>query len=334
MTINAKKLNSQANYGHPDEITNGIFLVRMPLPFKLDHINLYLIFNNDSWTLIDTGLDTDHTKEVWESLFDGFLSEYPLKNIIVTHHHPDHIGMTSWLQQRTGATVHISTDEINTANALLDMTRDGNQVLVDHYSRFGLNEEFIEEMVAKGPSYKRLVKNLPVDTTVIDSSTSFNIGGTQWDVKIGRGHSPEHVCLWDESNSILISGDHILPSISPNISIMAKGLVDPLSDYLNTLGEFRNLPAKIYLPSHGLPSVNYKSRIDDLIGHHHSQLDVLESFCSTPKTVNECALKLYGEKLPPHQYGFAVGEAAAHLVHLANENRLKMDKSNAWIFMK
>ena len=318
--------------GEPKEILRGVYLLRMPLPFRLDHINLYLIEDQYGWTIVDCGLNSDETVACWEGVLSGLLSTKPVQRIIVTHLHPDHIGLAAWLSSRCHAPVYMSSGEWGLARKVFDLPEKEPEKLLVHYRRMGLDGDILKSMVTQASTYRKLIKKLPDEVNLVSQGEAWTIGGRKWEVKIGRGHSPECICLWNQETKTLIAGDHVLPSISPNVSLLSVGPENPLHDYLASLNEFIALNCETYLPAHGLPCEEWGTRISDLVAHHGAQINLLGEFCQTPRSVHECAREMFGDELPPHQMYFALGEAAAHLVYMVSIGRMELQGDLPWKF--
>ena len=318
--------------GQPKKIGYGVMLLRMPLPFRLDHINLYLLDDGDSWTLIDTGLNSDNVKTIWDNLLKTFFKKKSIGKIVLTHLHPDHIGLAAWLSERCGAPVHISKGDWSMACALWDADTDqAAQQYRQYYSRFGVCGDVLEELVKHRAGYKKLVKQLPCHVHFLIPGEKLQSDG-KWEILEGKGHSPQHICLWNEGEKVMISGDHILPTITPNVSLMVHGLRNPLQSYLRSLKQFGALHCQHYLPAHGLPSDNYQARIGELLAHHQQQLTSLLKCCDQPMTVAQALPILFKRELPIQQRIFALGEAAAHLVYLTSQEQLSCTGSQTWVF--
>lgn len=318
----------------PREIVRGVYLLRMPMPFRLDHINLYLLDDPEGWTLVDCGLNNDESKAVWDSVFADFIGDKPVIRLIVTHLHPDHIGLASWLQEKSRAPIYMTRPEWGLAQALFDLPRSDPAGISRHYERLGLGGERLEQTVKQASGYARMVKALPRQVQFLSQDELLHIGGRRWRVLFGHGHSPACACLWDESERVLIAGDHILPDISPNINLLAVGPSDPLQDYLTSLNVFRALPGEMVLPAHGLPTPRLRERIDELLAHHARHLDDLRAACHQPLTACDCVPLMFKPDLPDHQYYFAIGESAAHLVYLAGQGRLSRAGDVPWRFIR
>jgi glyoxylase-like metal-dependent hydrolase (beta-lactamase superfamily II) len=309
------------------EVAPDVHWLRMPLPFALDHINLWLLADGAGWTIVDSGLDTPITKELWERIFAEALDGKPVTRLIVTHFHPDHMGLAGWLAERWGIRLWVSETEWLWARTL---TVDCNDAAfaadqISFYRRSGLDETTIQTFAARGNQYAPRVGVVPRAFHRIEDDMSIEIGGRRWRVIIGRGHAPEHACLHCPELDLFIAGDQVLPKISPNISVWPNEPDgNPLKRYLDSLETLRReVPADVLvLPSHNLPFYGIDTRIDQLALHHAERLAELEAACATPRTTMEIVPLLFRRKLDAQQLGFAIGEALAHLHYLVDAGRL------------
>lgn len=308
--------------GKWQQVAPGILWLRMPLPFELDHINLYLIEDKASggYALIDTGIGTSKTKALWESLFADLGK--PLTKVIVTHLHPDHIGMAGYLVDKFRVPFYMSHTEYFVARALSAGARGASDWQDDEYLvRCGMSAEYVRNAKENRKTSKGLgdvIHPIPVQFERLQEGDTLCIGEDDWQIIIGRGHSPEHVCLYSEALNILISGDHVLPKISPNIGVYStEPNANPLKQYLTTLPQFLDLPSNTFvLPSHKQPFHGLHCRVNQLIDHHHQHLDSLRKFCQTGRTIKDCLPVLFKRTLNPHNMFFAIAESFAHLNYL------------------
>ena len=306
-------------------VAPGVFWIRLPLPFQLDHINLWLIEDGEGWTLVDTGFPTDDVQQTWESI----LARLPgrINRLVVTHFHPDHLGLAQWLMEKTGAVLWMSTGEFLTAHVVWQETAGhGAAFMTEQFRQHGLGAELLEKFATRGSGYRRAVPALPDYYHRLKAGDTLTIGGQVWQVDIGYGHSPEHVALYCEALGVFISGDMLLPRISTNISVFAATpRADALNWYLHSLSDMAaRLPAEtLVLPSHGLPFMGVAARVAELELHHQERLQVLEDACETPRSAASLLLTLFGRELDMHQTMFAMGEAIAHLNLLEGEGRLR-----------
>jgi glyoxylase-like metal-dependent hydrolase (beta-lactamase superfamily II) len=320
--------------GEAVEVAPGIHWIRMPLPFALDHINLWLIEDGPagepSWTVIDAGLRHDRTKELWRTLFEGAMAGRPVGRVIVTHFHPDHIGLAGWLVEERRSELWISrTEWLMHAMLWFDDKAVLPTAQVEAYRENGLGPEWTEKMIGRGNPYQTRVGPTPASYTRIADGDEIEIGGQSWRVIVGTGHAPEHACLYCAEAGVLISGDQILPKITPNISLWASDRgADPLGDYLGSLDRFRGLPADtLVLPSHNLPFHGLEARLGQLQHHHDERLARIVDACATPRTAAEILPVLFRRELDLHQIGFAMGESLAHLAYLRHRGRLRQSRN-------
>lgn len=301
------------------EMAPGLKGMRLPLPFALDHVNLWLLSDGDGWTLIDTGIDDRPTRAFWTERLDRILDGRPLKRLIATHFHPDHMGLAGWLCDRTDAKLWTTRTEWLTARALVHDTGDG---FVEAGRRFdhaaGLDAERVDERARRGNVYRtRAIAPTPSYVRVGEGD-DLVIDGEPWRIMIGRGHAPEMICLYSAARDLLIATDQVLQKISPNIGVWpSEPDADPLSDYIDSLEPFRDLPeTTLVLPSHGQPFYGLHARIDQLIEHHRDRLERAIEAASGGRTAVEIMPALFDRELDAHQLSFALGEAVAHLNHL------------------
>lgn len=306
--------------GEAVQVAPGIRWLRMPLPFALDHINLWLIEDGEGWALIDTGIADDTTRALWTGAFDTALGGRPITRLIATHFHPDHMGLATWLQDRFGVALEASLAEWTTGRMLsLDGGEGARQSSLAFYRGAGAEESVLDTVRKRGNRYADIVAGIPASFKRILPGQDLILGGRPWRVVSGRGHSPDMVCLWCEELSLLISGDQILPSISPNISVWpAEPEGDPLALFLDSLAAFRELPGDLLvLPSHGLPFYGLHGRIDTLAHHHRLRLDETLAAAGRPMSANDMLQVLFKRRLDSHQVFFALGESLAHMHYLA-----------------
>ena len=303
----------------------GILWIRMPLPFALDHINLWLLREDRGWTAIDTGIASDEVRSLWQGVFAGPMGGDPLDRLVVTHFHPDHVGLAGWLAERTGAGLVMTLAEWLMAT-LLHGDSGGSLAAaqVTFYRRHGLADEWLDVLGSRGNTYRRRIAPPPMTFSRIADGDTLTLGGETWRVIVGTGHAPEHACLYNPDRHILVSGDQVLPRITPNISLLAaQPDGNPLGDYLESLGRFRELPEDtLVLPSHGHPFRGLHSRLDLLARHHEERLGEVLLACDRPRTAAEILPVLFRRELDAHQIMFAMGESLSHLAWLEHAGRL------------
>ncbi len=307
------------------EVMPGIHWLRMPLPFGLDHINLWALDAGDSWALVDTGVNLGITKKYWEALFKGPLAGKPVSRIIATHYHPDHLGLAGWLCERWNVPLEIARTEYLLARTLtLDVRAAPPQEAVDFSIRAGWSDAALDELRSKPwGNFSKIVSPLPAGFKRIRDGTVLTIGTRQWQVVTGRGHSPEHSCL--VSDGVMISGDQVLPRITSNVSVYpTEPYADPLADWLESIETLRSIdPDILVLPAHNEPFRGLHARLDQLRDDHHDKLEKLLQFCAEPRTAVDSFATLFRKPIGEGDYGIATGEAVAHLHWLEERGKLR-----------
>lgn len=308
------------------EVADGVHWIRMPLPFALDHINLWLLRDGAGWVIVDSGFATDATRRHWEQIFERRLGGRPVHRIVVTHLHPDHLGLAAWLAERFDAAVWMTQAEFLYARALWSAADSGLPLpFADLFRRHGLDEARAGAIGARTGAYRRGVPRLPAEFRRLAGDDRLDIDGRPWRIIIGQGHSPEHAALYCEALGLLISGDMVLPKISTNVSVSPlEPEGNPLALFLASLERYRPLPDDtLVLPSHGAVFRGLHRRLDALGHHHRERFALLEDACRTPRTAAELLTALFRRELDPHQLVFAMGEAIAHLNYLMHAGRLQ-----------
>lgn len=308
--------------GSTTEIMPGIDWVSMPLPYALDHVNLWLLRDGGGWTAVDTGLALDEVKAHWQTL----LPAYPLSRQIVTHCHPDHLGLAAWLETQTGARLWMTQGEFAVAHLLRASVEGyGYPAMVKFFSLHGLDEARQQSLMTRGNAFLRGVPAMPETFVRLLNGQTLSIGSHEWRVITGTGHSPEHAALYCEALQVLISGDMLLPRITTNVFVLAATPeTDALQQYLNSIDRFLTLPANtLVLPSHGKPFRGLHERIEQLHQHHRHRCQRLVEACKTPRSAAELLPILFDRDISdPHQLQFAMGETIAHLNHLDAKQQL------------
>ncbi|HLI13013.1 MAG TPA: MBL fold metallo-hydrolase [Alphaproteobacteria bacterium] len=308
------------------EVAPGIRWLRMPLPFALDHINLWLLADGEGWTIVDTGFGRgEETRRLWDQVFAATLGGRPVTRVIVTHFHPDHMGLAGWLCERFGVELWTPQAEWLTAHLVRQGWSGGDvEKRVQHYRRNGLPVEQLDAFRQRGNTYAGSVSPVPVTFHRIMEGDEIMIDGRPWRVIIGQGHAPEHACLYSRELDVLISGDQVLPKITTNVSVWPdQPESNPLKLYLDSLAHFRPLPASaLVLPSHGLPFHGLHARLEQLAHHHDERLARTLEACAAPRTGAEIIPVLFRRQLDLHQLSFAIGEALAHLHYLVGRGEL------------
>ncbi len=309
------------------ELAPGVRWLRMPLPFALNHINLWLLDDGDGYTIVDCGFGTDETRALWERIFAELVTDQrSVKRVIATHYHPDHMGLALWLTQRFGVEMWTPQGEFLTAHAALaslpPFTTDG---LLELFRVHGIGAEQLELVKKRGASYRMGVQGLPASYRRVMQGDIIKINGRGWRVIMGYGHAPEHAALYCAELGVLISGDMVLPSISTNVGVWPNDpMGNPLKLFLDSVTRYSELPADTcVLPSHGLPFRGIRQRARQLHDHHRDRLNEVAAACAQPQHAADLLPVLFRRRLDTHQIFFAMGESIAHLHYLEAEARLK-----------
>ena len=334
--------------GQVIELRPGVRWLRMGLPFALDHINLWLLADEHGgrrgWTVVDCGIDNAATRANWEQVFASALEGLPVLRVVVTHMHPDHIGLAHWLCTRFSTPqqecrLWISATDWHVARlAVLGSQGQGGSDAAAFFASHGLvDADSLEKVRARRGYYASLVPAVPPQHARLHEGLVLRIDGRAWRCIAGYGHAPEHIALFREDDALLISGDMVLPRISTNVSVYeAEPEANPLPMFLDSIERLRGLPADtLVLPSHGRPFQGLHTRIGQLQRHHAARLaDVHEACRAAPRSAAEMLPVLFGRALDLHQTTFAMGEAVAHLHALWREGRLRRERGadGVWRF--
>lgn len=304
--------------GTTTEVAPGVHWLRMPLPFQLDHINLWLLRDGDGWTIVDCGIGNAETRALWEKLFSKMDK---VKRVILTHYHPDHAGNAAWLCERFGVDLWTTQGEYLTAHAVRASSAGyTTEAVLAVFGRNGLDEARRAEMAAgRGNAYAAFVPDFPHAYRRIIEGDRVRIGGHEWRAKVGYGHAPEHLSLYCEALNVVIAGDMLLSTISTNVSVWSidpEG--DPLRLFLDSIARYREFPSDVLvLPSHGKPFRGAHERVTQLEAHHSEKFRALhDALKNTPRSAAELLGVLFRRKLDAHHTFFAMGEAIAHLHYL------------------
>ena len=326
-----KALESQLHYPHGDalpapggciEIAPGVKWLRMALPFELDHINLWLLRDHingvPGWSVVDTGIHADNSKAHWESIFANELDGLPILRIIVTHMHPDHIGLADWLCERWNAPLWISASEYLVARlACMGEDAFSGEATAHFYAAHGLNDpKTARRLMARSNYFQTLVPSLPTQYHRLQDGDRVAIGAHHWQCIAGFGHSYEHMALHCEALGILIGGDMLLPRISTNVGVyVQEPEANALKVFLQSIDRFLPLPVPtLVLPSHGRPFTGLHIRVQQLHDHHRERLEELLQACTErPLSAADALGVLFKRPLDFHQTTFALGESVAHL---------------------
>jgi len=278
--------------GEVKQIADGILWTRLPLPPPLGHVNSYMFADDDGWTIVDTGVNTKETREVWRSIIDTHFMGRPIVRLIGTHHHLDHIGLAGWFMRKFGATLYMSRTAYLMARMLyLDKQERPPAELLAFWRSCGMRDDLYQKREQERPfNTSDAVAEIPLGFERLNEGTQMRFAGRDWEVRMGEGHAPEHVTLWSAEGDYVIAGDQLISSISSNLGVVLSGHKTP----------FKGLPA----------------RLDQLIENHESGLRRLYEALKVPMTACECFDTMFKRKIGAGEYGLAMVEAMAHCRHL------------------
>lgn len=323
--------------GVPVHIAPGVLWLRVALPFALNHVNIYLIEDGAGWAILDTGLADDRTKELWTYVIDTQLRGRKPTRLIVTHAHPDHIGLVGWLHEHYGLDLAMSQVEYLTAqNLRYNPIAIGKGRHRAFYVEHGLAQSAIDAVLGRGHSYLRMTTELPPAYTRLQAGGRLNIGGRDFEILSGEGHAPEQIMLLCREDKLFFAADQVLAKISPNIGVWPwEPKANPLGAYLKSLTALRaDVPDNVFvLAAHNLPFYGLHLRATQLIAHHAARCgDILRACADGPKTVAEILPAMFHRPLDAHQTGFAFGEALAHVNYMEARGDLVLTRDGEGVW--
>ena len=311
--------------GHALTVAPGVKWIRMALPFALDHINLWLLRDRidgiEGWTVVDCCIDRPESRAQWTQVFDNALDGLPVLRVIVTHMHPDHIGLAHWLCEHWSCRLWISATDYNAARIGSHSTTGfGGDAAARFFAAHGMRDPAsLDQIRQRSGYYPNLVPAVPAQYHRMMDGQTIPIGGHGWRCISGHGHAPEHIALYCEALGVLISGDMVLPRISTNVSVYdQEPEADSLTHFLDSLDKYLPLPENtLVLPSHGKPFTGLHERIQQLKDHHRDRLQEVMDACSAqPCSAMDIIPVMFTRALDLHQTTFAMGESVAHLHRL------------------
>lgn len=316
--------------GRVHRVAPGISWARIPMPGSLGHINSWLLDEGDGIAVVDTGMRIAPCADAWKALFKGDLMSRPIKRVICTHLHPDHIGLAGWLCKTSGSDLWMSRGEWLTARMIIADSEGGvSEEALAMQRAAGWSAAQIEEgKSSEFRGFGRVVYPLPRSYRRMQEGDRLDLGGHIWRVVVGSGHSPEHACLWHEETGVLVAGDQVLPRISSNVSVgYIEPEADPLGEWLDSIDKLlAQLPDDLLVcPAHGEPFYGLHTRLRALRDEHHQRLDRLTAALTTPLRAVDCFSMLFSREITSANNELATGEATAHLRRLERDGRARRE---------
>ncbi len=309
-------------FGTSREVAPGVRWVRMPLPSSLAAVNTWAIEDGDGWAIVDTGMGTPETLDTWRRSLADALDGRPVTRVIVTHMHPDHVGAAGWLTREYGCELWMTRLEFLMCRSMgIDWSSESGDDRWGLYREAGWTDQRLERFRggARMGGMGRAMQPLPISFRRLSDGQTIRIGGRDWRVVVGSGHSPEHACLMCEELGVFISGDQVLPEITSNVSVSPlEPLADPLDDWLTSLARIRGVVPDnlLVLPAHKLPFYRLHNRIDALLHHHDAALTRLRRQLEQPRRAIDVFEALFNRRITEATMLMATGESLAHLNYL------------------
>jgi len=324
--------------GQVREVVEGVLWIRMPMPFVLDHINIFAIADGDGWAIVDTGLETKITVGIWRDILKDALQGKPVTRVIATHMHPDHIGMAGWLTRRFDCRLWMTQLEyLNCRMLVADTLRQAPEDGIRFFRAAGWNEDEIDDYRTRFGSYGKFIHPLPDSFKRIREGDTFKIGDHDWKVVVGNGHSPEHACFYCPDLKLFLSGDQVIPGISSNISVHpTEPDANPMLGWLESLAHVRDMVPDdvLVLPSHKTAFYGLHARVQALLDEHHTDFGKLKTALKEPKRAVDVFDSLFSRQiLGTDLLNMATGECVANLNYLAERGEIKYDMDDngvAW----
>jgi glyoxylase-like metal-dependent hydrolase (beta-lactamase superfamily II) len=319
-------------------VAEGILWLRLPLPMALDHVNVYALADADGWTLIDTGMNSRKTRDIWETALAGPLAGKTVARVLLTHHHPDHVGLVGWFQDRGAELLTTRTAWLYARMLTLDVQDRPSAESLQFYQRAGTSPEMLAKRANERPfNFADMVAPMPLGFTRVEEGETLTLGGRRWRVRLGQGHAPDHITLWSEVDELVIGGDQLLPGISPNIGVYpTEPEADPLTEWLEATARFvpHAREDQLVLPGHKLPFTGLPFRLQQMAENHHQALERLLGHLHEPQTAAGCFPALYKRPIGEGEYGLALVEAVAHLNCLLRRGQVcrSLRADGAWLW--
>ncbi len=320
------------------EVAKNIYQVVLPLPFALNSVNCYLLADDESWTVVDTGLNTPQGQAAWQSALTAL--DIPLaaiKRIILTHSHPDHYGLAGWFQNlyvedsSAMPPVWMSQIEAGFAQRYWAKPPGWFEMLHTFFIRCGLPLEIVTETISQVEGVGQQMLPLPQRVEILEPGISLAMGGRDFQVIHTPGHSDGHLVFYDAADRLMLCGDQVLMKITPNISRWSHGEANPLQHYLTSLRKLAPLEVRLALPGHRALITDWQGRLAELEAHHDRRLERMLAATQPGDTAYQVSQQIFNyDKLSTHEIRFAVAETLAHLEYLVSQNQLRRSGSEIW----
>lgn len=313
--------------GHNEvvDITPAVKWLRSPLPLSLDHINCYLIKDGDGWCVVDTGMNAKATRDHWLGIIETHLDNAPITKVIVTHQHPDHVGLAGWLCKNHRAKLLMSEQEYLCSRVYMNHGQADDYWEVEQFFRRSAMSQHTLEGLATSNNFYDSVYTLPSSYHELKDGCPVQIGEHLWEPIITRGHAQAHVSLYCKHLDLYLSGDQVLPRITSNVSVISSAPESsPLTDWYEAhdIVEQRVPDSVLILPAHEMPFFGLHHRLQDVIAHHEERLERVLEICESPRNAQAITQALFEKEFDPFQNYLAVGECLAHIHRLMEQGKV------------
>ncbi len=321
------------------KVKEGVYWVKLLLPSMISHVNVYILEEIDGITIIDTGLFCNSCINQWRNILKNDFNNKNINRIIITHHHPDHMGLVGWFKENFKTEIWTSRSSWLTGRMLtLDNNKEVSQESLSFWLSAGMPYELLEKKRLEKPfNFGDFVKKIPLGYKRVTEDEVLIIGNKKWFVKLTDGHAPEQLILYCPEIKIFISADQILAGISPNISVYpTEPNSDPLAEYFHSCEKLIKIKDSGYLvlPGHNLPFYGLNRRIKQLVDHHKTALKRIEEYINkNPKSAFDIFPVLFKRKIKDSEMVLALGEAVAHLNFLLNYGIIKKEVSDEGVYL-
>ncbi|WP_424930386.1 MBL fold metallo-hydrolase [Amaricoccus tamworthensis] len=313
--------------------------MRVGLPMRPSHLNIYAFDEGDSWTIVDTGMNVKSVRAEWQALLVGPLAAKPVGRVILTHYHPDHVGLVGWFQKEHGAELWCTQATWLFARMLtLDVQTEYTKETIAFWKAAGMDEDILAERQSSKPfCFADVVYPMPLGYRRIYDSETVSIGDKQWTVRMGQGHAPDQATFWGVDHDLVLAADQVLPRITPNLGVYAtEPEADSVGAWIKSCKHLREFARanQLALPGHQMPFTGLDARLDQLVVIQTDALEELLEYLAEPRRASDCFDVLYGRRIGKSEYGLALVEAVGHLNHLHQTGRVTRSKNEdgAWLW--
>lgn len=306
-----------------EQIRPDMWSVPVPMPDNpLRYVLVYLLAVPRGVVLVDAGWNTD---DAWTALVDGLAAAgyamADVQGVLVTHIHPDHYGLAGRVQEASGAWVALHPKDEELLRERYDEPEMAGLVALTktHMIRCGVPDDLIDELSTASMGIRNPIRLANVDV-LLEDGDKVGIAGWNLHAVWTPGHSPGHLCFVDPDRRILLSGDHVLPRISPAVTVHPQQRPSPLADFMESLTKVAALDVDEVLPAHEYRFKGLVERVDGLLHHHETRLDeVLASVRASPgvtawQIAQGVTWARPWDTIPPFLRRSAAGETLAHLI--------------------